>query len=133
MAINCSIFEAVCKGMEDNIYYFTKDGKCSGCGNCCSNLLPMSRKEIEIIRKYMKKHHIKESKRLFPLSKKAIDMICPFRDNDKGICTVYEVRPEICKQFICDSEKRVKHNRKLLRQTREIIDVRETFFGSEVM
>lgn len=133
MAINCSIFEAVRKGMEDNIYNFTKDGKCSGCGNCCSNLLPMSRKEIEIIRKYMKKHHIKESKRLFPLSKKAIDMICPFRDNDKGICTIYEVRPEICKKFICDSEKRVKHNRKLLGQTREIIDVRETFFGSEVM
>lgn len=129
MAINCSIFEAVRKGMEDNIYNFTKDGKCSGCGNCCSNLLPMSRKEIEIICKYIKKHDIKESKHLFPLAKKATDMTCPFRDNGKGICTIYEVRPEICKQFICDSEKRVKHNRKLLGQTRQIIDVRETFFG----
>lgn len=129
MAEVMSVLESVRRGMEDNIYNFTKDGKCSGCGNCCSNLLPMSRKEIEIIRKYMKKHHIKESKHLFPLAKKAIDMTCPFRDNDKGICTIYEVRPEICKKFICDSEKRVKHNRKLLRQTREIIDVRETFFG----
>ena len=129
MAINCSMLEVVRKGMEDNIYNFTKDGKCSGCGNCCSNLLPMSRKEIDAIRKYIKKHGIKESRHLFPLKEQAFDLTCPFRSNDKGICTIYEVRPEICKQFICDSEKRAKHNRALLKQTRNIVDVRETFFG----
>lgn len=42
-----SVLESVQKGMKDNIYNFCKDGKCSQCGNCCSNLLPMSRKEVD--------------------------------------------------------------------------------------
>lgn len=125
-----SALEAIQRGMEDNIYNFTKDGKCSGCGNCCSNLLPMSQKEVDAIHRYIKKHGIKECKHLLPVAKPALDMTCPFRDNDKKICTIYEVRPEICKQFICDSEKRAKHNRKLLGQTRNIVDVRSEFYGS---
>lgn len=125
-----SFLEAVQRDMEDNIFNFTKDGKCSGCGGCCSNLLPMSQKEIEVIRKYIKKHGIKESVHCPPTAKPTIDMTCPFRDNGQGICTIYEVRPEICKQFICDSEKRAKHNRSLLRQTRSIVDVRREFYGS---
>lgn len=124
-----SFLQAVQRDMEDNIYNFTKDGKCSGCGNCCSNLLPMSQKEVDVIHRYIKKHDIKECKHLLPVATPVFDMTCPFRDNDKGICAIYEVRPEICRQFICDSEKRAKHNRKLLGQTREIIAVREEFFG----
>lgn len=123
-----SALEAVKHGMEDNIYNYTKDGKCSGCGNCCSNLLPMSRKEVDAIHRYIKKHGIKECRHLFPVATPVIDMTCPFRDNDRGICTVYEVRPEICRQFICDSEKRAKHNRKLLGQTRSVVDVRSEFY-----
>lgn len=120
--------ESVQRGMEDNIYNFTKNGKCSSCGNCCSNLLPMSQKEVDAIHRYIKKHCIKECKHLLPLATPALDMTCPFRDNDNKICTIYEVRPEICKQFICDSEKRAKHNRKLFGQTRNIIDVRSEFY-----
>lgn len=123
-----SALEAVKRGMEDNIYNFTKDGKCSCCGNCCSNLLPMSQKEVEVIHRYIKKHGIKECKHLLPVATPVIDMTCPFRDNDNKICTIYEVRPEICKQFICDSEKRAKRNRKLLGQTRGIVDVRSEFY-----
>ena len=125
-----SFFESVKRGMEDNIYNFTKDGKCSGCGCCCSNLLPMSQKEVDVIHRYLKKRNVKECKHLLPVAKQALDMTCPFRDNDKKICTIYEVRPEICKQFICDNEKRAKHNRKLLGQTRHIVDVRSEFFDS---
>ena len=124
-----SALQAVEQGMKDNIYNYTKDGKCSGCGNCCSNLLPMSRKEIEVIHRHIDKNDIKESKHMLVLAKPALDMTCPFRNNDKGICSIYEVRPEICKQFICDSEKRAKHNRKLLGQTRMIVDVRKEFYG----
>ena len=124
-----SMLSAVQRGMEDNIYNYTVNGKCSSCGNCCSNILPMSRKEIDIIKKYIKKNEITERKHLLPVAEKNYDMICPFRDNTKKICTIYPVRPEICKQFICDSEKRAKHNRKLLGQTRTITMVRETFFG----
>lgn len=57
-----SYLEFVQKGMEDNIYNFCKDGKCSQCGNCCSNLLPMSRKEVDAIHRYIRKNHIKECK-----------------------------------------------------------------------
>lgn len=120
--------ESVQRGMEDNIYNFTKNGKCSSCGNCCSNLLPMSQKEVDAIHRYIKKHCIKECKHLLPLATPALDMTCPFRDNDNKVCTIYDVRPEICKQFICDNEKRAKYNRKLLGQTRNIVDVRSEFY-----
>lgn len=124
-----SIFEAAKRGMEDNVFNFTVDGKCSNCGACCSNFLPMSRKEVERIRAFIKKNNIRESVHLLPVAKTGYDATCPFRDNAGKICTIYPVRPEICKLFICDSEKRVKHNRGLLRQTREIVYVREEFFG----
>ena len=130
MASVISFLEMVKRDMEDNIYNFTKDGKCSSCGGCCSNLLPMSDKEISIIKKYIEKHHIKECKHIIPTKELTFDMTCPFRDNDNKICTVYEVRPQICKSFLCDSEKRAKQNRKLIGQTRTPIDVRGTFYGS---
>lgn len=124
-----SMLSAVQKGMEDNLYNYTVDGKCSSCGNCCSNMLPLSRKEIEIIKKYVKRHRVKECKHVPPVVGKNYDMICPFRDNKNRICTIYPVRPEICKKFICDSEKRAKKDRKLMRQTREVVLMREMFFG----
>ena len=124
-----SFLDEVQRDMADNIYNFCKDGKCSQCGNCCSNLLPMSQKEVDVIHRYIKKHHIKECKHLLPVAKPAFDMTCPFRDNDRKICTIYEVRPEICKQFICDNEQRAKHNRKLLGQTRNVVDVRSEFYS----
>ena len=106
--------------MEDNIYNFCRDGKCSQCGNCCSNLLPMSRKEVDAIHRYIRKNHIKECRHLLPTVNRPYDMTCPFLDTDKSCekCRIYPVRPEICKQFICDNEQRAKHNRALLGQTR---------------
>lgn len=126
-----SVLEAVQKGMKDNIYNFCKDGKCSQCGNCCSNLLQMSRKEVAAIHRYVRKNHIKECKHLLPTANRTYDMTCPFLDTDKSCekCRIYPVRPEICKQFICDNEQRAKHNRALLGQTRQIIDVRSEFFN----
>ena len=125
-----SFLDAVQRDMDDNIYNFTKDGKCSGCGGCCSNLLPMSQKEVDVIHRYIKKHHIKECKHLLPVATPALDMTCPFLDTGKSCekCRIYPVRPEICKQFICDNEQRAKHNRALLGQTRQIVDVRSEFY-----
>ena len=124
-----SSLEYVRRGMEDNIYNFMKDGKCSNCGNCCSNILPMSDKEVEEIRRYVKKHNIKECRHLLPAAGNSYDMTCPFRNNDTKKCMIYSVRPQICKSFVCDSEKRAKHNRKLLGQTRKVVMVREEFYG----
>lgn len=126
-----SFLQSVQRDMEDNVFNFTKDGECSSCGNCCSNMLPLSRKEIDAIRRYIRKHNIRESKHILPVAKQPYDMVCPFRDNGNKICTIYPVRPEICRQFICDSEKREKHNRKLLGQTRQVVMMREEFFRGE--
>ena len=52
--------EEVMKDMKCGVFEFTKDGKCSGCGQCCSNYLPISSKEIKEIKRYVKKHHITE-------------------------------------------------------------------------
>ena len=129
MPIAISTLEAIERDMEDNIYNFTKNGKCSGCGNCCTNLLPMSQKEVDTVHRYIKRNKIKECKHLLPVATPTYDMTCPFRDNDNGICTIYEVRPMVCRKFICDNEKRAKRDRDLMKQTRRIVDVRGEFFG----
>lgn len=88
--------EEVMKDMKCGVFDFTKDGKCSGCGQCCSNYLPISSKEIKEIKRYVKKHHITEQKHNYP-SVVAFDLTCPFLDDskEKEKCLIYPVRPEI--------------------------------------
>ena len=90
---------------EHGTYDFTKNGKCSCCGGCCSNLLPMSQREKNQVHQYIEKHNIKPITH-FPLvlSRKAIDMQCPFLDLTKKTakCTIYEVRPMICREYVCN-------------------------------
>lgn len=126
-----SALAAIAKGMEDNLYNCMVDGKCSKCGNCCSDILPLSDDEIRRIHKYVRQKGIKESKHLIPVAKPVLDITCPFRDNGKKICTIYEVRPEICRQFICDSEQRAKENRERLKKGRRVFSMREVFFGAD--
>lgn len=78
---------------------YTKDGKCSDCGACCSDLLPISAEEIATIKRYIRKHNIKESRHNVMMG---VDMTCPFRDEAKRCCTIYPVRPMICRQFMCN-------------------------------
>ena len=89
----------------------------------------MSQKEIDVIRRYIRKKHIKECRHIAPATV-AYDMTCPFLDTGKSCekCRIYPVRPEICKQFICDNEQRAKNNRKLIGQTRNVVDVRSEFY-----
>lgn len=115
---------------ENGIYDLTDNEKCTGCGGCCSNLLPMTDKEIRVIRGYVKKHRIKEHRHLLPLSEPAFDMTCPFLDDSKKCekCTIYEVRPTICREFICCPSGRKPLDDKY-RATAKPVNVRETFFG----
>lgn len=41
------------------------DGHCSGCGECCADLLPLTKGEIKRLRDYARKHHLQENKRSF--------------------------------------------------------------------
>lgn len=78
---------------------FTQNGKCSNCGECCSNCLPLSEAEIKRIKAYIKKHNIKEQRHNVM---SGVDMTCPFRDNANRKCLIYEIRPAICRAFMCN-------------------------------
>ncbi len=118
--------------MERGVYDFTKDGKCTGCGECCSNFLPLSDREIKDIKRYIAKHRIKECRRVAPLVKPAEDWLCPFLDGTKpkDKCTIYQVRPQICRAFVCNQPpSKVRVNKELFWRTRKPVDMRQEFFG----
>lgn len=120
----------VCRDMNNGLYDFTKDGKCSGCGRCCSDFLPVSAKEIKEIRRYVKKHRIQEQKHNYPSTVK-FDLTCPFLDDskEKDKCMIYSVRPEICRSFICNDPQGAKKNKKLFHKRYTVVDMRKIFFG----
>lgn len=112
---------------------FTKDGKCSGCGNCCSNALPMSDVDIIRIKAYIIAHNITERRNHPPYAvAPEFDMTCPFRDNSERKCTIYPVRPEICRLFICNNQKDAEKNKNRLYMLNRLVFVRQTFFHSEL-
>lgn len=78
---------------------FTIQGKCSSCGQCCSNLLPLSNEEVSRIKSYIKKHKIKEQRHNAMMG---VDMTCPFRDEANRKCLIYPIRPAICREFMCN-------------------------------
>lgn len=124
--------EQALQDMKNGVTDFTDNGKCSQCGQCCSNILPMSEKEVRIIRRYIKANHIKPQKISALYVTPMLDMTCPFmrKDVSKERCTIYPVRPEICKQFKCDNThkgKRFDDDG----ETRRIVDVWSEFYGGK--
>lgn len=98
--------EQALKEMKKGVYDFTKDGKCSNCGNCCSNLLPMSDREVKRMKVYIKQQNIKPQRHDVLLKEPVFDLTCPLRDNKNKVCVAYKVRPAICKSFRCDKPKK---------------------------
>lgn len=126
-----SSFEEMQRDMANGTFDLTCNGKCTGCGSCCSNILPMTEDEIRTIRQYIKRYNIKEQKRLLPTVNANLDMICPFLDNSKKFdkCMIYKVRPKICRDFICDPKQRPPVDLSYARKVR-IVLVREEFYGN---
>lgn len=126
-------FDELIQDMKNGVYDFTKDGKCSNCGECCSDILPVSLEEIRTIRKYIKKHGIAEQKHFSPTAVvPTFDLTCPFRNNAERKCMIYEVRPAICREFQCDKpRKQIKMDRKKFHDLYMPISMRVTFFLSE--
>lgn len=115
--------------------YCNADGTCSGCGNCCSNFLPLSKYEIVQISKYIKRHKIKAVEHYCAAAAEVhIDGVCPFRDDARG-CLIYEVRPAICRAFQCNGS--AKDCSIALRKMGywprhfELYDMRVTFCGEQ--
>ena len=119
------------RDFQSGIYNYCKDGKCSECGNCCSRHLALSQKEINTIRAYIKKHGIVQQKHARYVYKDPLfDATCPFLDDTKPNhkCTIYEVRPLICREFKCDKWHEIDRNSKLYRANLHPVDMVEVFF-----
>lgn len=89
--------------IDDNQENFTKNGKCSRCGGCCTHHLAITPTEKEQIKNYIQAHNIKPY--LHKNKKgKSIDFLCPFLDLNENTCTciIYPVRPLICQVFQCN-------------------------------
>ena len=102
MAVRQNLIE-LCKKINDAHYEITPE-----CAEYKALEQWITDEEIEVIRKYIKRFHIKEQKRNLPLAEPMLDLMCPFLDNSKKCekCTIYEVRPHICRQFSCDPKQR---------------------------
>ena len=97
----------------------THKGKCIKCGECCGNLLPLSRSEIERIRAFITEHKI---------SMQGHDPDCPFLNTDKR-CTVYEVRPLICRIYKCNLRGLSYRDFQLmLKEGRRTVNVRQAIY-----
>lgn len=138
MSFYISTLDKIIEDQEHGLYDFTENGKCSSCGKCCGNYIPLSKKDINRIKKFIKINNIKEVKRVFNfLNNVPIDSMCPFLDHTKenNKCTIYAVRPEICKAFNCSSWKNMSNvlENYLEFGTNKYIpmNVRETFFGNK--
>ena len=84
---------------------FTDNGKCRDCGNCCGNIIPITKKDVERIKRYIIDHRIKPSKPIFlkgPFARPTIHNECPFLlDQDDHRCSIYPVRPAVCRIYTC--------------------------------
>ena len=45
--------------MKNGKHDFTTDGECIQCGACCSNYLPMTKREVARIHKYIKDNNVR--------------------------------------------------------------------------
>ena len=95
------------KCMAEGVHDKCVDGKCIGCGECCGSLLPLSDREIQTIKRYIKKRGIKLKKYIIICEKNScfnLGSICPFLDisKEKDKCLIYEARPDICRAFQCN-------------------------------
>lgn len=117
--------------MKSGVMDFTVDGKCSNCGQCCSNYLPIGEHEVDNIRKYIKKHGIKEIKRFSP-HRDMVDMVCPFRSDVERKCLIYPVRPAICRDFQCDKpRKNIEADKAMYHGKFRVVNMRAEFFNGD--
>ena len=88
-------------------------GKCIGCGECCGSLLPVSLKDVEIMKKYIEEHNITpEPLIVYRNGEKGYNSMCCFLDQKTNRCKIYEARPKVCRLYKCDkSPKQILQNK----------------------
>lgn len=91
-------------------------GHCSKCGECCTNFLPITQKEVETIQEYVIANKIRPQKQVLVMQNR---LICPYYNGKK--CLIYEVRPLICKEFYCYKKPNVETG--LYKEKRIVVDM----------
>lgn len=94
------------------------NGKCTACGECCTNFLPITQEELNIIAEYVINNKIRPQKQLFVMENK---LTCPYYNGKK--CLIYDVRPLICKEFYCYKKPTLEAGKKLTAEKRVCVDM----------
>ena len=84
------------------------NGKCSKCGECCTNLLPITQDELYTIAEYVINNNIKPQKQVLVMKNK---LTCPYYDGKK--CLIYAIRPLICREFYCYKKPSIEFAKKI--------------------
>ena len=97
--------------------YFV-DGKCSRCGECCTPFIPITNKEYEKIKKYIKENDIECENQI---DGNNVYIKCCFYNRKEKKCNIYEVRPEVCRRFkCCNSMQQINARRKYFNDRADI-------------
>lgn len=89
--------------LKENITNYTNEGKCSNCGHCCTDFLPLTFKEVKRIKAYLKEHpEIVDQQHIVGDS---VEVKCAFRDEVNKKCLIYPVKPLICSTFLCSKKQ----------------------------
>lgn len=83
---------------DGNVEVNAINGKCSKCGKCCGLFIPVTKKEVGEIKKYVNENDIRPEKRF---DGKNLELRCPFLNLKNHRCKIYPVRPFVCRDFIC--------------------------------
>lgn len=120
MLVKTTLKEILKTTLEGNIQITDNSvcGQCSKCGECCSNILPVSQGEVNEIQKYVIKNNIKPQTQMLVMQNR---LACPYYDGKK--CLIYEVRPLICKEFYCYKKPDINMARKFNKEKHITVDM----------
>ena len=93
-------------------------GNCSKWGECCTNFLPVTQKEINEIQKYVIENKIRPQTQILVMQNR---LSCPYYNGKK--CLIYEVRPLICREFYCYKKVNTESARKLMAEKRITVNM----------
>lgn len=93
-------------------------GQCSKCGECCTNFLPITQKEVEAIQEYVIENKIRPQKQILVMQNR---LTCPYYNGKK--CLIYEVRPLICKEFYCYKKPTAEFEEKFMKEEYITVDM----------
>ena len=90
--------------MEDVVINMNNPN-CIKCNECCSLITLITKEEYKRIKKYLMKNIGLYNECMALLNrhtkKRIIYMMCPFSTRLKT-CSIYKIRPQICRDFHCD-------------------------------